>query len=198
MPSPFIGGRIPQDLHDTLQKHIAESGEKLSQVLQQALSQYLNYTPSTENRTGLEKRVEILESSFRELSEAFAQIQEKPASKVGTEEEKSPIPTEQLSFLENKTDNSADNSSDIEKTEEPKEAAIPTDNQIDINQDNRVLTQLETISPEEMARRSGLTIGTVRTYMGNRKTVTSNGFLYSPVKSKKKGESVWSVEPVNN
>lgn len=41
MASPFFSGRIPQELYDRLDQHVKESGEGKTQILINALSQYL-------------------------------------------------------------------------------------------------------------------------------------------------------------
>lgn len=108
MPSPFIGGRIPQELHDALQKHIEESGEKLPQVLQKALSSYLNYTSAVDKKqSGLEERLTALETAFQKLK---ADVERSETSDVPPieETEKEVVQHDQLSIL--KPDNNPDNS----------------------------------------------------------------------------------------
>ena len=41
MASPFFSGRIPQELYDRVDQHVKESGEGKTQILINALSQYL-------------------------------------------------------------------------------------------------------------------------------------------------------------
>ena len=41
MANPFFSGRIPQELYDRVDQHIKESGEGKTQILINALSQYL-------------------------------------------------------------------------------------------------------------------------------------------------------------
>ena len=47
MASPFFSGRIPQELYDRVDQHIKESGEGKTQILINALSQYLGVEIST-------------------------------------------------------------------------------------------------------------------------------------------------------
>ena len=47
MASPFFSGRIPQELYDRVDQHVKESGEGKTQILINALSQYLGIEIST-------------------------------------------------------------------------------------------------------------------------------------------------------
>ncbi|MFA9201982.1 MAG: hypothetical protein ACEQSC_00320 [Candidatus Nanopelagicaceae bacterium] len=74
MASPFFSGRIPQELHDRVDQHIKESGEGKTQILINALSQYLGVEISKPKSSGvnadffselesLKERVSLLERS---------------------------------------------------------------------------------------------------------------------------------------
>lgn len=75
MASPFFSGRIPQELYDRVDQHIKESGEGKTQILINALSQYLGVEISTPKSSSinidlflselesLKERVELLERS---------------------------------------------------------------------------------------------------------------------------------------
>jgi len=73
MASPFFSGRIPQELYDRVDQHIKESGEGKTQILINALSQYLGVEiskPSSVNTDlflseleSLKERVSLLERS---------------------------------------------------------------------------------------------------------------------------------------
>ena len=73
MASPFFSGRIPQELYDRIDQHIKESGEGKTQILINALSQYLGFEipkPSSINTDlflseleSLKERVSLLERS---------------------------------------------------------------------------------------------------------------------------------------
>jgi hypothetical protein len=132
MPSPFIGGRIPQELHEALQNHIAESGEKLPQILQRALSNYLSYTPPiSKSHAGLEERIASLEASFNSLKEKFEQMK-RASPPVEIEEEGDTLPG-QLSFLDD--DNVPDNRIDVKEDTDIK-SVIDTDNNRKDSSDN--------------------------------------------------------------
>ena len=53
MASPFFSGRIPQELYDRLDQHVKESGEGKTQILINALSQYLGIEISTPKSSSL-------------------------------------------------------------------------------------------------------------------------------------------------
>jgi hypothetical protein len=136
MPSPFIGGRIPQELHEALQNHIAESGEKLPQILQRALANYLSYTPPiSKSHTGLEERIASLEASFNSLKEKFEQMK-RASPPVEIKEEGNSLPG-QLSFLDG--DNVPDNRIDIKEDTDIDtdiKSVIDADNSREDNSDN--------------------------------------------------------------
>ena len=75
MASPFFSGRIPQELYDRVDQHVKKSGEGKTQILINALSQYLGieiFTPKSSNANtdllvseleSLKERVGLLERS---------------------------------------------------------------------------------------------------------------------------------------
>ena len=75
MASPFFSGRIPQELYDRVDQHVKESGEGKTQILINALSQYLGIEiskPKSSNVNtdlflseleSLKERVSLLERS---------------------------------------------------------------------------------------------------------------------------------------
>jgi|SRR4028118_273711 hypothetical protein len=77
MPNPFFSARIPQDLFEKIEKHIAETGESKTQILIKALAAYVNHpvemqkpTPnggvSLEMFAILEERVAALEQLLQD------------------------------------------------------------------------------------------------------------------------------------
>lgn len=216
MPSPFIGGRIPQDLHDALQKHITESGEKLPQILQKALSDYLSYTPTSDkNRVELEERVASLEASFKDLKDAFEQTRENPLMELLKGIEKTP--PEHTSLFD--TDNSTDNSTVIEQGETDSKSDInfdineentneTPDNKVDIindinaveaaiSPDNNTDINVSEMTNEEVHSRTKVKLSTVRGYHYQKRDIVDKdkGLRYKPVGIK--GHPRWTVEPDN-
>ncbi len=75
MVSPFFSGRIPQELYDRVDQHINDSGEGKTQILINALSQYLGIESPKPKSNGintdlflselesLKERVTLLERS---------------------------------------------------------------------------------------------------------------------------------------
>lgn len=188
MPSPFIGSRISKELHKALQEHIKESGEKLPRIIEKALSSYLGYaSPSSESHDELEERVASLESSLRELREMLEKMQQ--AAPPIENKAEDIAPPGQLSFLD--TDIKIDSNADISQETD---ADIKPANVSHINQETDPDEKLETLTPQQMAERLGMTIGTLKNYMSTKRKIKRDGFLYRPVSGKRKGESVWVVE----
>lgn len=72
MANPFFSGRIPQSLHDRIEQYISESGKSKTELLINALSNYLDFpieVKETNNSNEglwiaikeLQKRIEVLE-----------------------------------------------------------------------------------------------------------------------------------------
>ena len=107
MASPFFSGRIPQELYDRVDQHVKESGEGKTQILINALSQYLGVEISTPKSSGV--NIDLFLNELESLKE-----------RVGLLERSQP---KQLSLLspnndndnklitdDNATDNKPDNS----------------------------------------------------------------------------------------
>lgn len=192
MPSPFIGGRIPQDLHDALQNHIAESGEKLPQILQKALSSYLNYAPAIDQRkAGLEERVTSLETSIRDLREAFERIQQTPSlTNIASGEA---APPGQLSFLD--IDNNPDIAAVIKEEKPDNSSDIRIDNssvETDINTDSKNDNNGHELTHEQVSQILKKSLGAMRSYHQRKRTL-ENG-LYKYIPSGERGHPKWIVE----
>lgn len=76
-PSPFFSGRIPQNLHDAIEKRIAETGESKTNILVNALAAYLEHqiepikttSNSVEERLAqLEQRLEVIDELSKEVA----------------------------------------------------------------------------------------------------------------------------------
>ena len=70
--NPFFSGRIPKELNDSVIKHCKETGKSKTQVLVEALSNYLNI-PVPENSTNL--RVEITKEQFISLENRVTSLE---------------------------------------------------------------------------------------------------------------------------
>lgn len=64
MSKPFFSGRIPQDLLDAVEAHCSETGESKTDVLINALSNYLKHPTKT---TPIEDRLSLLEDRVAAL-----------------------------------------------------------------------------------------------------------------------------------
>lgn len=195
MPSPFIGGRIPQSLHDALQKHIADSGEKLPQILQKALSNYLDYKPTVvDGQAGLEERLATLEAAFQELREAVNAGQQADIS---------------TDIKDENSDNAPDIKNDIRKKERGRKK---TDNKTDIEADSSDLdlgefidnfsdnsadiSDAEELTHEQVAERLGKKLGTIRSYHGQERILDHEGYRYTP--GGRPRHPIWLVEEITD
>ena len=118
MASPFFSGRIPQELYDRVDQHIKESGEGKTQILINALSQYLGIEISTSKSINinidllfselesLKDRVELLE---RSQPKQLSLLSHSPVSSDNKVITKSKIDNK-LTMADNATDNKFDNS----------------------------------------------------------------------------------------
>lgn len=68
--NPFFSGRIPQELHERIQEHCAETGETKTQILINALAAYLNH-PVKENPSSSG----IFQQEFAALQEQVATLE---------------------------------------------------------------------------------------------------------------------------
>ena len=117
MASPFFSGRIPQELYDRLDQHVKESGEGKTQILINALSQYLGIEISTPRSSNV--NTDLLLSELESLKDRVSLLERSQPK--------------QLSLLS--TDNTNDNK------------VITGDNSKSIEGDNsiRILTSKEVI-----------------------------------------------------
>lgn len=70
--NPFFSGRIPKELNDSIVKHCKETGKSKTQVLVEALSNYLNI-PVPESNTNL--RIEVTKEQFISLESRVASLE---------------------------------------------------------------------------------------------------------------------------
>lgn len=127
MPAnPFFSGRIPQQLHDAVERRCGQTGESKTQILIAALSQYLGleipatgkaFSTSTDSphpSENLEQRIATLENllseKFSELEQRLGELEPEPHRR-----KLDPALSGQMSILDiqpdsdDKTDNSDNN-----------------------------------------------------------------------------------------
>jgi hypothetical protein len=125
MANPFFSGRIPQDLFQTIEQHIAKTGESKTQVLVKALAAYVNHPIKIEEVSisggvsldlfsALEQRVVALEQLLQAPKEFVISIensrnQTQPEQAISSS---NPISKSLIEPSGNKTDN-VDISSDL-------------------------------------------------------------------------------------
>lgn len=73
MAKPFFSGRIPQELDDRIKERIQETGETKSQILINALSQYLEKEPVIP-RSEINAKLAQLDIDIRELRSVVRKI----------------------------------------------------------------------------------------------------------------------------
>lgn len=123
---PFVAARIPEDLNTKLEEYSKATGEGKTQVLINALSSYLNFSPQSKEASKdrlsiLEERVADLERIIKEPPKQFSLLESIP---VHEEEVAEPKPQVE-------TDNDSDNIVDNKDDEEFSSGVINTDNEGD-------------------------------------------------------------------
>ncbi|MFM6196841.1 MAG: hypothetical protein ACKPEN_20325 [Planktothrix sp.] len=68
MPNPFLGVRIPPELHEALMAKIENTGQSKSDIVIQALSAYLGIATQHQKLEDLETRLSTLEQKLEQLT----------------------------------------------------------------------------------------------------------------------------------
>ena len=68
MPNPFLGVRIPPELHEALMAKIENTGQSKSDIVIQALSAYLGIATQHQKLEDLETRLSKLERKLEQLT----------------------------------------------------------------------------------------------------------------------------------
>jgi predicted DNA-binding protein len=69
MPNPFLGVRIPPEVHEALMAQVEATGQSKSDLVIDALKAYLRMTPQHDKITDLEMRLSALEAQLEHLSQ---------------------------------------------------------------------------------------------------------------------------------
>ena len=69
MPNPFLGVRIPPEVHEALMAQVEATGQSKSDLVIDALKAYLRMTPQHDKITDLEMRLSALEVQLEHLSQ---------------------------------------------------------------------------------------------------------------------------------
>lgn len=192
--SPFFSGRIPQSLLDAVESYRQKTGESKTDVLVKALSAYIGLPveeqlpqkPLESNwRKSLEARIETLERLMAGMQQALDRIPVDKDRSGNLSEQTLPgqMTLEDLQKLEDSkgeentqesTDNNIDNSID---NKGDNNNALP-DNNTDNDADNSDYK----LNHAEVADQTRMTIGTIRNYHSQRKTITKKeqGRRYIP------------------
>ena len=106
MASPFFSGRIPQELYDRVDQHVKESGEGKTQILINALSQYLGVEISTPKSSSV--NTDLFLSELESLKERVSLLERSQSQQLSL---LSPNNNDnKLITNDNSTDNKSDNS----------------------------------------------------------------------------------------
>jgi hypothetical protein len=110
MANPFFSGRIPQNLHDRIEEYISESGKSKTELLINALSNYLDFPVEVKQANSSNDELWIV---VKELQERIEKLEQGSITKdVITPDNKDITRTntnpEQLSLLKN-TENIPEN-----------------------------------------------------------------------------------------
>lgn len=108
MASPFFSGRIPQELYDRVDQHIKESGEGKTQILINALSQYLGVEISTPKPSNIN---DLFLSELESLKERVSSLERSQPKQLSLLSPKN-INDNKLITDDNAIDNAIDNKSD--------------------------------------------------------------------------------------
>ncbi|CDM93340.1 MAG: YlcI/YnfO family protein [Limnospira sp. PMC 1291.21] len=69
MPNPFLGVRIPSEVHEALMARVKITGQSKSDLVIDALRSYLGISPQQEKLDQLEVRLSALEFKLEQLGE---------------------------------------------------------------------------------------------------------------------------------
>ena len=121
MASPFFSGRIPQELYDRVDQHVKESGEGKTQILINALSQYLGVEISKPKSSSA--NTDLFLSELENLKERVSLLERSQSQQVVEPIKIAETPHKQMSLLDHTTDNNdnnADNTVVVESTDKAK------------------------------------------------------------------------------
>ncbi len=68
MANPFLGVRIPPELHEAIANRMQATGQSKSEIVIEALKLHLGVSPPPDRLNRLEQRISALELEFRLLS----------------------------------------------------------------------------------------------------------------------------------
>jgi hypothetical protein len=68
MPNPFLGVRIPPELHEALMARVTTTGQSKSDIVIHALSAYLGIATQHQKLEDLETRLSTLELKLEQLT----------------------------------------------------------------------------------------------------------------------------------
>ncbi len=82
MPNPFLGVRIPPEVHEALMAQVKATGQSKSDIVIDALKAYLKMTLQHDKITDLEMRLSALEVQLEHLSQHTHSVENYPGSQT--------------------------------------------------------------------------------------------------------------------
>lgn len=189
MASPFFSGRIPQELYDRVDQHVKESGESKTQILINALSQYLGIEISTPKSSNT--NTDLFLSELESLKERVSLLERSQSQQAIEPVKIAEIPHKQMSLLDQASDNIDNNTDNIVIVES-------TDNTID----NSDVINEQTLTTKEVEELTGITrrqldrIKAKGIYPINAENYIIVG--YAGKQSGSHGSNLWVVKLVDN
>jgi hypothetical protein len=189
MASPFFSGRIPQELYDRVDQHIKESGEGKTQILINALSQYLGIEISKPKSSGV--NTDLFFSELESLKERVSLLERSQSQQAIEPVKIAEIPHKQMSLLDQTSDNN-DNSLDNAVAVESTDNII--DNSIVINE--QILTTKEVEELTGITRRQLDRIKVKGVYPINAENYVIVG--YAGKEKEARHSNLWVVKTLDN
>jgi hypothetical protein len=176
MAKPFIAARIPQTVADKLDERVKDSGQGKTDIIINALAQYLGCSIEVPEETQAVDRLIAVEKELTKLQNRVRAL-EKPIEKDPDLE----IPGQRvLSFEASNIDNIVDN-----KTENTETRAETIKEATDISSDNNLLTH------NQMAELTGMKFETVKSRHRKLIPIEWEGKQYNPIRDGKRQK--WQI-----
>lgn len=67
MPNPFLGVRIPPEVHEALMARVEMTGESKSDIVVDSLRTYLGMSKGVDRLSELENRLSVIENKLEEI-----------------------------------------------------------------------------------------------------------------------------------
>lgn len=177
MAKPFIAARIPQNIADHLETRCQQDNVGKTEIIINALAQYLGCSIENPIETNAIDRLATLEEKVKHL-EALVNESYKADNKTEKNNDKRVVT--QLEFVKSSSDNSSEK--DIDKKVGQLQKAL------DKESDNTLLAS------RELSELTSVKFSTVRSRFRRKQSFEHNGTLYQPVEGSK--PQSWKAETI--